>query len=59
MAQVYIKRPLLRSGKRWKEGEFAEEVGFEPTNPIKGPVFETGAIGHYATPPSIEKQFKS
>ena len=29
----------------------AEEVGFEPTVPCDTPVFKTGALDHYATPP--------
>lgn len=31
----------------------AEAVGFEPTKPVRVPVFETGAIVHYATPPEL------
>lgn len=30
----------------------AEGVGLEPTKPVRAPVFETGAIDHYATLPS-------
>ncbi len=30
---------------------FSEEVGFEPTDPCRPPVFKTGAIGHSATLP--------
>lgn len=30
---------------------FAEEVGFEPTDPCGTPVFKTGAIGRSATLP--------
>lgn len=29
----------------------AEGVGFEPTDPLRSPVFKTGALGHYATLP--------
>jgi hypothetical protein len=29
----------------------AEGVGFEPTDPCGSPVFKTGALGRYATPP--------
>lgn len=29
----------------------AEEVGFGPTMPCGMPVFKTGALDHYATPP--------
>ncbi len=29
----------------------AEGVGFEPTKPVRAPVFETGAIDRYATLP--------
>jgi hypothetical protein len=31
----------------------AEEVGFEPTEPLGSPVFKTGAIDHSATLPSL------
>ena len=29
----------------------AEAVGFEPTDGCPSPVFKTGPIGHYGTPP--------
>ncbi len=33
----------------------AERVGFEPTVPDLGtPIFETGALSHYATSPFID-----
>jgi hypothetical protein len=31
----------------------AEGVGFEPTDPCGSPVFKTGALGRYATPPCV------
>ena len=31
----------------------AEEVGFEPTVPLRTTVFKTAAIGHSATPPRM------
>ena len=33
----------------------AEGVGFEPTDPLRSPVFKTGALDHYATLPNNEK----
>ena len=32
----------------------AEGVGFEPTVPCDTPVFKTGALNHYATPPFLD-----
>ena len=32
--------------------KLAEGVGFEPTFPLREPVFETGALNHSATPPT-------
>ena len=32
----------------------AEEVGFEPTGPRKGAVFETAPFGHFGTPPYLK-----
>ena len=41
----------------------AEGVGFEPTVPFDTPVFKTGALNHYATPPMFNtltrKNFKA
>ncbi len=31
----------------------AEGVGFEPTRPYGLPVFKTGALNRYATPPKL------
>jgi hypothetical protein len=37
----------------------AERVGFEPTVPDLGtPIFETGALSHYATSPFLDLRFK-
>lgn len=33
-------------------------MGFEPTKPVRVPVFETGAIVHYATSPEKIKKSK-
>jgi hypothetical protein len=36
----------------------AERVGFEPTVPDLGtPIFETGALSHYATSPFFDSKF--
>ncbi len=43
-ARAYARRVLFYSFR-------AEGVGFEPTIPCGIPVFETGALGHYATLP--------
>lgn len=32
----------------------AEEARFELADPCRSPVFKTGALNHYATPPSRE-----
>ena len=31
----------------------AEGEGFEPSDPCRSPVFKTGALDHYATPPNM------
>ena len=38
----------------------AEGVGFEPTTPLKGvPLFESGALDHYATLPNLSYYIKN
>jgi hypothetical protein len=37
----------------------AEGVGFEPTDPLRSPVFKTGALDHYATLPRRSSNWAS
>ena len=45
--------PLSYGRKMWAVG-----VGFEPTIPCGIPVFETSALGHYATPPQSKVRLR-
>jgi hypothetical protein len=45
--KLTLKTPLSFALQRGK----AEEVGFEPTYPLRDQVFETCGIVHYPTPP--------
>lgn len=40
----YVNSSILLSSR-------AEEVGFEPTKPLRAHAFQACAIDHYATPP--------
>ena len=46
---------VLSIGRR---GQLAEEVGLEPTNPLRGSGFQDRCNSHYATPPILFLPYK-